>query len=260
MNLAERIKQRKREIVEFLRRYSVAVCGADDNGVHIFGATGFFLALPHGAVLVTAEHVITRITGGPRAALHGRTVDVEGQACFASSTLALPRNDADIATIQLSSSELAQVPPESLVHFDSLAPDPDAMRPGPYFLIGFHEPNQEIDRAAMKVELMLTHVTLTEAKRAFYVNYRKSRAQQLLLGGRPSRIVTPSGRGGVPHFHGMSGSPVWLISNGATPSIENHPPLVGIFVAQPNNSRKILRVDRAGLLIRHLKVAHPNLL
>jgi len=260
VNLASRIKQRKRAIVEFLRKYSVAACGADDNGIPTFGATGFFLSLPRGVVFVTAEHVLKRITGGPRAVFHGRTVDLEGRARFATESLAVPRRDADIATIELSSDERVRVPAEQLVPFASVCRDPSSLKPGPYFLLGFHDRNQEIDRIKKRVDLMQTHITLTEAKAAFYISEKRSPASQLLLGGKPSRIVTPTGRGGVPHFDGMSGSPVWLLSSGAIPTVNSHPPLVGMFVAQPNNSRKILLVERASLLLRHLEIAHAGLL
>lgn len=259
MNHPERLKQLKRAFVAFVRPYSVAVCGADTTGAPVFGATGFFLSLPKGVVLVTAEHVIKGVSGRPRALVHNVAVDLGHQARFATDSLNLPRNEADIATILLSASEAALVPSASLVPYACVSQNPRVHPQGPYVALGFHEPDQTVDRVDLRVGLAQTYVMLTEGKQAFYVSYQKSRARQLLLGGRPSLIVTPNGRGGIPHFHGMSGSPVWRITTGVPPTKSLHPPLVAILVAQPNNSRKIIQCDRVGLLTQHLQSAHPEL-
>lgn len=259
MDLKALVRRKRAEFQSFVRPYSAAVCGADDNGYYVFGATGFFLQLRRGLVLVTAEHVIRAIPGGPRAVLEGKTIEAHGLPKFATDSLQLPRHLADFASIALSDEESIGVPSESKVPLACLRPNSDPSLRGPYLALGYHEPNQEMDRANKKFTIKQTSVLLREGKAAFYVSLRRDPAKQLLLGGKPSLIVAPRGRGGVPNFHGMSGSPIWRFDPTVPLTQATHPPLVAMLVSQPNNSRKIIQCDRIEVLTRHLAIAHPDL-
>lgn len=228
------------------------------DGEPDFWCSGFLLRLGQELVLISAGHALME----QRAALildSGRVALLANSVVLGADTLQYAAPINDVGTILLSSAEAAEVHSTSLAPLSAIAPF-EHQTPGlAYVTMGYRANRQIFDHSKRMLHHQASSVMVSPAPMVVNGKHLFPPDQALLLDAIPSSFRTPQGRGGVPKFRGMSGSPVWRFNPQDAYSLQNMPPLVAMMIGESPTSKKALLSIRMAVILEHLSLAYPHL-
>jgi hypothetical protein len=227
-----------------------------DDGEPDFWCTGFILQVGPEAVLVSAGHALEEEAPTLQFS-DGEIARLDNPVVLGKELLPHPDPIDDVACVQLTTDEarrlhLSSTPLSTAAPFEYRSPA------GAYIIYGYRGTQQRFDHANPVFYNQASSIMLGPSEGAAALS-RFLPEQALLLGTTPPNFRGPRGRGGVPKFRGMSGSPVWRFNPQEEYSVSNLPPLVGVLLGEASNTKKALLILRIGVVLELLESAYPNL-
>lgn len=228
------------------------------DGEPDFWCSGFIISLGDEAILVSASHALEAINPALQFA-NGAISELINPVITARGTTARTDPLNDIASVRLTSHERAALVPQAVCPVSTFAPFEYRTAADAYIVFGYREKHQRFDHADPMFYNQPSSIMVGpfESRGALARSY--SAEEVLLLGTTPANFQGPTGRGGVPSFKGMSGSPVWRFNPHEDYSLISLPPLVGMLVGRPPETPKALLVLRIGLVCEFLAAAFDDL-
>jgi hypothetical protein len=255
----DRAQANRRVVQPIIEPFSLPVFGLLPDGEPDYHCTGFFLGLGESLVLITAghclgdirPHVFTRI---------GSCRELIGERVFARDTLPYHDPVTDIATVRLSAAEAESINPHHVIPSSAIAPFEYRNESfSPYLIMGVQEAEQKMQHANKNWRYARTSLMIGSAEPRYYEITKFRRERMMLFDARPSTYRSATGSGGVPKLTGMSGAPVWRYNPEESYSVQNYPPLVGMFVGKPSSTPKVAMAVRMGPILEHLSSAYEDL-